>query len=88
MASLRFLEYVHGEEEMGYKYEESSYMYTQLCMAFEVMELDWPLYAYDFINIDISYPISFFNPAVTIESKKNTKNHSFLPHNPPLILIQ
>ena len=40
LASLKFLEFMYGDEEMGYKYEESSYMYTQLSMAFEIMGVD------------------------------------------------
>ena len=33
---LRFLELMFGEEEIGYKYDDASFMYTQLCLVFEI----------------------------------------------------
>ena len=33
-AHLKFLEVIFGEDDISFKYEEASYMYTQLVVAF------------------------------------------------------
>lgn len=39
-AQLKYLEVVCGEGDMSYKFDDSSYMYAQLSVAFEALELD------------------------------------------------
>lgn len=38
-SQLKYLELVYGDEEIAYKYEQASFMYTQLCLTFEILEL-------------------------------------------------
>lgn len=38
-AQLKFLEVVFGESDMSFKYDDSSYMYAQISIALEALEL-------------------------------------------------
>lgn len=37
---LKFLELIYGDDEIGFRFEEASFMYAQLSMAFEVVGLE------------------------------------------------
>jgi hypothetical protein len=39
-AQLKYLEVVCGEQDMSYRYDDSSYMYAQLSVTFEALEQD------------------------------------------------
>ena len=40
-AQLKYLEVVCGEQDMSYRYDDSSYMYAQLSVVFEALEMDY-----------------------------------------------
>lgn len=40
-AQLKFLEVVYGESDMSFKYDDSSYMYAQISIALEALQLDY-----------------------------------------------
>lgn len=40
-SQLRYLQVVYGEQDMSFKYDDSSYMYAQISMAIQALQMDY-----------------------------------------------